>query len=185
MSSSNSSKEKIPSPFRSRLLKYATTERLASRCLVKKGFLAKEIETFGWRIQGRGPGPAPSSLIFRPNWGPNGRKHFLETAPPFSKGLDTPPPPHPPRRYVKVWIRHCLLSLLIDLKTSTTTSTRFSQNRELAREQASLILAGKRYSLRHSTTSFSENVVVTEIGQYQILEGLPVSAIGKGLNLLQ
>ena len=91
----------------------------------------------------------------------------------------------PPRRYVKVWIRHCLLSLLIDLKTSTTTSTRFSQNRELAREQASVILAGKRYSLRHSTTSFSENVVVTEIGQYQILEGLPVSAIGKGLNLLQ
>ena len=178
MSSSNSSKEKIPSPFRSRLLKYATTERLASRCLVKKGFLAKEIETFEWRIQGRGPGPAPSSLIFRPNWGPNGRKHFLETAPPpFLRVLMTLP-----RRYVKVWIRHCLL---IDLKTSTTTSTRFSQNRELAREQASVILAGKRYSLRHSTTSFSENVVVTEIGQYQILEGLPVSAIGKGLNLLQ
>ena len=104
---------------------------------------------------------------------------FWRPPPPFSKGLDDPPPP---RRYVKVWIRHCLL---IDLKTSTTTSTRFSQNRELAREQASVILAGKRYSLRHSTTSFSENVVVTEIGQYQILEGLPVSAIGKGLNLLQ
>ena len=177
MSSSNSSKEEIPSPFRSRLLKYATAERLASRCLVKKG-----LETFQWRIQGRVGGPAPSSLIFRPNWGPNGRKHFLETAPPphFLRVLMTPP-----RRYVKFWIRHCLLSLLIDLKTSTTTSTRFSQNLELAREQASVILAGKRYSLRHSTTSFSENVVVTEIGQYQILEGLPVSAIGKGLNLLQ
>ena len=179
MSSSNSSKEKIPSPFRSRLLKYATTERLASRCLAKKGFLAKEIETFEWRIQGRGPGPAPSSLIFRPNW----PKTFFgdRRPPPFSKGLDDPPP----RRYVKFWIRHCPLSLLIDLRTSTTTSTRFSENRELAREQASVILAGKRYSLRHSTTSFSENVVVTEIGQYQILEGLPVSAIGKGLNLLQ
>ena len=111
---------------------------------------------------------------------------FWRPPPPFLRVLiPPPPPPHPPRRYVKVWIRHCLLSLLIDLKTSTTTSTRFSQNRELAREQASLILAGKRYSLRHSTTSFSENVVVTEIGQYQILEGLPVSAIGKGLNLLQ
>ena len=115
---------------------------------------------------------------------------FWRPAPPFSKGLEEPPLPPPPplpprRRYVKVWIRHCLLSLLIHLKTSTTTSTRFSQNREPAREQASVILAGKRYSLRHSTTSFSENVVVTEIGQYQILEGLSFSVIGKGLNLLQ
>ena len=39
-------------------------------------------------------GPAP--LIFRPNWGPKGRKNvYLETAPsppPFSKGLDYRPP---------------------------------------------------------------------------------------------
>ena len=115
----------------------ATTERLASRCLVKKMDFNNENRDLSVADPGKGP---------------------------LCQGL---------------------LSLLIHLKTSTTTSTRFSQNRELAREQASVILAGKRYSLRHSTTSFSENVVVTEIGQYQILEGLPVSAIGKGLNLLQ
>ena len=36
-------------------------------------------------------------LIFRPNWGPKGRKNkFLETVPRLSKGLDDrcPPPPH-------------------------------------------------------------------------------------------
>ena len=178
MSSSNSSKEKIPSPFRSRQLKCATTERLASRRPVKKGFLATKIETFQWRI------PPPPPLFLDQTEARMAENIFWRPPPPFLRVLMNTPPPSP-RRYVKVWIRHCLLSLLTDLKTSTTTSTRFSQNRELAREQASVILAGKRYSLRHSTTSFSENVVVTEIGQYQILEGLPVSAIGKGLNLLQ
>ena len=34
-----------------------------------------------------GPAPPPSpSLIFRPNWGPKGRKKILETAP-LSQGL--------------------------------------------------------------------------------------------------
>ena len=38
-----------------------------------------------WRIQGRGPG-GPHPLIFRPKWGPKGRKN---------QGLqDPPPPPH-------------------------------------------------------------------------------------------
>ena len=40
-----------------------------------------------WRIQGRGPGARPPPLSFRPNWGPKGRKNFLETAP-LSQGLD-------------------------------------------------------------------------------------------------
>ena len=50
------------------------------------------IKNVQWRIQGGGPSP----LIFRPNWGPMGRKMFLETAP-LSKCLDdrshNPPSP--------------------------------------------------------------------------------------------
>ena len=37
-----------------------------------------------WRIQGRGPGARPHPpppLIFRPNWGPKGRKQFFERPP--------------------------------------------------------------------------------------------------------
>ena len=41
-------------------------------------------------------------------------------------------------------------------------------------------MAGKRGSCRHSTTSFSENVVVAETS-YQMLEVLAF-AIGRGLN---
>ena len=44
-----------------------------------------------WRIQGRGQA---NPLIFRPNWGPKGRKKILlETSPPpplLSQGLDSP-----------------------------------------------------------------------------------------------
>ena len=46
-----------------------------------------------------------------------------------------------------------------------------------------VILAGKRESRRHSTTSFSKNVVLAGT-IYQIWEGLS-DASGKGLNILQ
>ena len=46
-----------------------------------------------WRIQGRGPGEPGSPLIFKPNWGPKGRKKFFDTI---------PPPPPPP--YLRVWM---------------------------------------------------------------------------------
>ena len=36
--------------------------------------------TIQWQIQGRGLG-GPASLSFGPNWGPNGRKNFLEDRP--------------------------------------------------------------------------------------------------------
>ena len=51
-----------------------------------------------WRIQERARGPAGPGppLIFRPNWGPKGRKHFFLRPPPL-------PPPHP---YLKVWVRY-------------------------------------------------------------------------------
>ena len=52
-----------------------------------------------WRIQGRGH--SPPSLIFRPKWGPKGRKKNWERAPLMS-GWSPPPP----RAHLKVWIRH-------------------------------------------------------------------------------
>ena len=56
----------------------------------------------------------------------------------------------------------------LDSKTRTTTSTRFSQYKVvLLREPRHF--GGKRDSRRHSTTSFSENVVVAGTS-YQILE---------------
>ena len=80
-------------------------------------------------------------------------------------------------KFVSNW--HAMLSKLhithwrpLDSKTSTTTSTRFSQQWCLRVNQAawtSVILAGKRGSRRHSTSSLSENVVVAETG-YQMLE---------------
>ena len=52
------------------------------------------------------PGEGSRGLIFRPNWGPKGRKKvFTATAPPpLPNGLDDRPP------YFKVWIRQLLLS---------------------------------------------------------------------------
>ena len=37
-----------------------------------------------WRIQGRSPGDLIPPLIFRPKWGPKGRKNFLGDRPPPS-----------------------------------------------------------------------------------------------------
>ena len=43
-----------------------------------------------WRIQGRSPGDLTPPLIFRPKWGPKGRKNFLGDRPPsLSQGLDS------------------------------------------------------------------------------------------------
>ena len=56
-----------------------------------------------WRIRERGPG-GPAPLIFWPNFGPKGRKKFLDTAP--------PPPPFPPS-YLRVWMTLFLLLFVI------------------------------------------------------------------------
>ena len=88
MSSSNSSKEKIPSPFRSRLLKCATTERLASRRPVKKGFLATKTETFQWRI------PPPPPLFLDQTEARMAENIFWRPPPTFLRVLmNTLPPP--------------------------------------------------------------------------------------------
>ena len=55
-------------------------------------------------------GERPPPLIFRPNWGPKGRKKFLgdRLPPPSSQFLDDQPPQQPPPSpspYLKVWIR--------------------------------------------------------------------------------
>ena len=43
-----------------------------------------------------GPGDPGPVLIFRPNWGPKGRRNFSETdLPPFPQGLADPPAPPP------------------------------------------------------------------------------------------
>ena len=42
-----------------------------------------------WRLHGRGPGDAGSPLIFRPKWGPKGRKKIFWGC----RAPDTPPPP--------------------------------------------------------------------------------------------
>ena len=44
-------------------------------------------------ISGGFRGGARGALIFRPNWGPKGRKKFFETAAPLSQGLDDLPLP--------------------------------------------------------------------------------------------
>ena len=56
-----------------------------------------------WRIQGRGPGPAPPILVLDQTEARRAEKIFLGDRPPtpFSKGLDDRP--HP---YLKVWIQH-------------------------------------------------------------------------------
>ena len=49
-----------------------------------------------WRIQDRGPG-TPPPLLFRPNWGSKGRKHFLgRPPPPLIRPLIRPQRPSPP-----------------------------------------------------------------------------------------
>ena len=61
---------------------------------------------FQWRIQERGPG-AQSPLIFRPNWGPKGRKKVLrDRSPPIFRVRMTVLLPS----YWKVWIRYCIPS---------------------------------------------------------------------------
>ena len=46
---------------------------------------------------GEEPGGPVHPLIFRPNWGPNGRKKFFwEMAPPLISGSGWSPPPSPP-----------------------------------------------------------------------------------------
>ena len=65
-----------------------------------------------WRIQGRSPGDLTPPLIFRPKWGPKGRKNFLgdRPPPPYLRVWMTAPPP-----YLKVWI----LALLFTTQTLT------------------------------------------------------------------
>jgi len=81
--------------------------RLGKGCCRRHFWLFQEIPHFTstgkihshsflqWHIQERDPG-GPPPIILKANWDPKGRKKiFLETAPPFSKGLDdrsTPPP---------------------------------------------------------------------------------------------
>ena len=60
------------------------------------------------------------------------------------------------------WNTGALQYSAFDSKTSTTASIRFSQLLSSARAWTSVILAGKRDSRRHSTTSFSENVALAD-----------------------
>ena len=95
----------------------------------------------------------------------------------FSRGLGLGPTPKSPTARD----RHIFYT-----EKRTTTSTRFSQIFPIlssAHAWTSVILAGKRDSYRHSTTNFSENVVVAE----QVIKCNKSYhfASGRGLNLLQ
>ena len=68
------------------------------------------------RSRGRSAPPPP--LIFKPNWGPKGgkklKKNSLETSPPIFSGSGWPPLPYPPPPpHLKVWIQHCVPSVVI------------------------------------------------------------------------
>ena len=55
---------------------------------------------------------ARAPLIFRPNWGPKGRKKiFWRPPPPLVSGSGWPALPPPPA-YLRVWIRHCYCQVL-------------------------------------------------------------------------
>ena len=62
------------------------------------------VSSGGFRGGARG---APPPLIFRPNWGPKGRKKLFGWPPPPYFGVWMTVPPPPPA-YLKVWIRHWL-----------------------------------------------------------------------------
>ena len=61
-----------------------------------------------WLIQGRGPGALALPLLLDQTEAPRAENNFWETVPPLSKGLYDPPPPP----YLKVWIRHSIVSSL-------------------------------------------------------------------------
>ena len=56
-----------------------------------------------WWIQQRGPGGS-APLLFRPNWGPKGQKHFFGRPPPYVRvwmtAPNAPPSPPPPQPYL-------------------------------------------------------------------------------------
>ena len=90
---------------------YMHDVRLLGICTISLNFLS----TLQWQRQGRawGPSPPPPPLIFRPNWGPKGRKNLggdqsprRPPPPPLIWGARWPPPP-----YLKVWIWHCISPL--------------------------------------------------------------------------
>ena len=76
---------------------------------VKLVFLSIEFHKHSVADPGGGRGARPP-LIFRPNWGPKGRKIFFDTAPlpRYLRVWMTAPPP-----YLKVWIRHWQCSTFV------------------------------------------------------------------------
>ena len=70
---------------------------------------ALSVLQFAVADQGRGPGGPPP--IFRPKWGPKGRRNsFGRPPPPLISGSGWPPPPSP--TYLKVWIRRWFVFLV-------------------------------------------------------------------------
>ena len=79
---------------------------------------------------GKGPGP---NRIFRPNWGPKGRKIFFflggGTAPlPVFKGLDDRTPPPPTRVRIRHWQRCIPLTEITDFPLKPEKGTPFRRS---------------------------------------------------------
>ena len=74
----------------------------------KRGGICKLSEAipFSGGSRGEAGGAALPPLIFRPNWGPKGRKKFETAPPPLSQGLDGLDDCPPSAHSLKVYIRH-------------------------------------------------------------------------------
>ena len=72
---------------------------------------------FQWNSSGGFWGGHPAPPIFRPDWGPEGRKKFFgDLTPALSQGLDDRPslPSSPPPPYLNFWIHLWTVKLLYD-----------------------------------------------------------------------
>ena len=96
-----------------KILKFGCSETLFVTVL-RGRFLSKMFaKSIVIWVSGSGGSRGGLPLIFRPNWGPKGRKNSFgrPPPPPYLRVWMTAPPSPPAPIYPKVWIRHCQVHL--------------------------------------------------------------------------